>query len=239
MSKPFVSTSGERTFTIVFLYSIIMTVTVSLRKPLARSICSIFPLCMESDTLQKSTNNIVASRFFARTSRIGLIVKIRGSISPKAISSKVISQFSVLYGSVVEHWRSWPQWCKCYTSVVLGYSEVTLLRKKEDTSLVHLPIVFWLYTALQCRSSMPSNCRVFYISGGITSSHAAFLFSKFSLSIGKKPLLDFSSIEETIQLLLVSCKFYSIPYITDEPMKKLILPSTFLLQTNEKTRPVV
>ena len=31
------------------------------------SICSIFPLCMKSKALEKSTNNIVASRIFART----------------------------------------------------------------------------------------------------------------------------------------------------------------------------
>ena len=52
--------------------------TVSLGRPLARSIGSIFPLCMESKALEKSTNNIVASRFFSRTpSRIRRIVKIR------------------------------------------------------------------------------------------------------------------------------------------------------------------
>ena len=44
MSKKIVSPSGEQTFTLVFLYSIIMAVTVSLRRPLTRSICSIFPV---------------------------------------------------------------------------------------------------------------------------------------------------------------------------------------------------
>ena len=43
----------------------------------ASSICSIFPLCMESKVLQKLTNNIVACRVFRRTpTRIRRIVKI-------------------------------------------------------------------------------------------------------------------------------------------------------------------
>ena len=43
----------------------------------------------------------------------------------------------------------------------------------------HLSIGFWLYTALQCRSSMSSNYLVFHTSGGISSSPAAFLFLIF------------------------------------------------------------
>ena len=35
---------------------------------------------------------------------------------------------------------------------------------------IHLSIGFWLYTVLQCRSSMSSNCLVFHTSGGISSS---------------------------------------------------------------------
>ena len=40
---------------------------------------------------------------------------------------------------------------------------------------VHLSIVFWLYMVLQCRSRMSSNSQVFYTSGGISLSPAAFL----------------------------------------------------------------
>ena len=77
MSKLSVSPSGEEAFTFVFLYCIIMAAMVSLGKLYTRSICSIFPQCMESNTLEKSTNNIVASGFYARTpSRIRQIVKI-------------------------------------------------------------------------------------------------------------------------------------------------------------------
>ena len=52
MSKLSVCPSEEQTFTFVFLYSII-TATVSLGKPLASCICSIFSLCMESKALVK------------------------------------------------------------------------------------------------------------------------------------------------------------------------------------------
>ena len=48
--------SMRQTFTFVFLQSITMAVTVSFGKPKARSICSIFSLCMESNALEKSTN---------------------------------------------------------------------------------------------------------------------------------------------------------------------------------------
>ena len=75
MTKSSVSPSGERTFTFMFLYSIIMQL---------RSICSIFPLCMESNALEKWTNYIVASRVFELTS--SRILWWRGLISLKAIS---------------------------------------------------------------------------------------------------------------------------------------------------------
>ena len=60
LSTKSVSLSIEQTFTFVFLYSIIMAATVSL----GRNICSIFLLCMETNALEKSTNNCVAARFF-------------------------------------------------------------------------------------------------------------------------------------------------------------------------------
>ena len=39
--------------------------------------------------------------------------------------------------------------------------------------------MFWLYTALQCRSSISSNCQIFHTLGGISSSPAAFLLLVF------------------------------------------------------------
>ena len=47
---------------------------------------------------------------------------------------------------------------------------------------VYLSILFWLYTALHCRSSMSSNSLVLHKFGGISSSPAAFLFFKILLS---------------------------------------------------------
>ena len=56
------SPSGERTMAFVFLSSIIMAATFSLGRSLGTSIWSIFPLCMESNTLEKSKNNSISSR---------------------------------------------------------------------------------------------------------------------------------------------------------------------------------
>ena len=44
----------------------------------------------------------------------------------------------------------------------------------------HLSIWFWLYTALQCRSSMSSNCLVFHTSGGIVLSFVGMHFAAAS-----------------------------------------------------------
>ena len=54
-----------------------MAVTVSLGRPYAGSIFSIFPLCMGSKALEMSTNKIVVSSYFSHApSRIRRIVKI-------------------------------------------------------------------------------------------------------------------------------------------------------------------
>ena len=63
-------------------------VTVSLGRPCASGICSIFPLCMESFVLEISRNSSVASRIFARTPLMILLIVINRccwSISPKPI----------------------------------------------------------------------------------------------------------------------------------------------------------
>ena len=59
--------SGEQTIVFVFLQSIIIAVTTSLGRPYSGSICSIFPLCVESNAFEKSTNSSVALRLVART----------------------------------------------------------------------------------------------------------------------------------------------------------------------------
>ena len=68
---------GNKLLILCFNIVSCMAATVSFSRPLASRICSIFPQCMESKALAKSTNSIVASRFFARTSpTIRRIVKI-------------------------------------------------------------------------------------------------------------------------------------------------------------------
>ena len=54
-----------------------------------------------------------------------------------------------------------------------------VLEKGRMHPFVHLSILFWLYTTLQCRNSILSNCLAFHIPGGISSSLAAFLFLNF------------------------------------------------------------
>ena len=47
----------------------------------------------------------------------------------------------------------------------------------------HVHLIEFVYTALQCRSSMSSNSLVFHTSGGISSSSAAFLFLIFLVNL--------------------------------------------------------
>ena len=54
----------EQTNTFMFLSGTIIAVTVFWRRPYASRICSIFTLCLESNALEKSTNNCVVSRFY-------------------------------------------------------------------------------------------------------------------------------------------------------------------------------
>ena len=70
VSMKLVSPSDEWTIVFIFLWSVIIAVTVSLGRSFASSNCSIFTLYMESNTWEKSTNNKVASRFFAHTSSV-------------------------------------------------------------------------------------------------------------------------------------------------------------------------
>ena len=75
----------------------------------------------------------------------------------------------------------------------------------------HLSIGFWLYIALQCRSSMLSNCLVFQTSGGISSSPAAFLFliflsTKSSFSCVNGPSL----MSNCLLIILVTCSCLTI-----------------------------
>ena len=85
------------------------------------------------------------------------------------------------------------------------------LGKGSMHPFIHLSIGFWLYTALQWRSSMSSNCLVFHTSGGISSSPAAFLFLIFlrtesSSSCVNGPSLMFNCL--LIILVIGSCVIF-------------------------------
>ena len=90
--------------------------------------------------------------------------------------------------------------CKGYTSVALGYSEVTLFRERENEHFVILSIVYWLYTLL-CRSSMSSNCLVFRTSGGSSSSPALFLLLSFLCTESSSSCLNCPSLTSNWFLL--------------------------------------
>ena len=59
----------------MFLQSILIALTVSLGRAYVRKLSSIFPLCIKSNALEKSTNNNVASIFFAHTPMIQRLVR--------------------------------------------------------------------------------------------------------------------------------------------------------------------
>ena len=110
-----------------------------LGRPNARSIYSIFSLFMESRAMDKSTKKSLVSRFFARSpSIIRRIIKICDVVDQFlwkpfwffqrffSISNSIPLSSRTLYilaGS------------KCYTSVVLGNSNVNFLLEKKDSTL--------------------------------------------------------------------------------------------------------
>ena len=77
------------------------------------------------------------------------------------------------------------------------------LGKGSMHPFVHLTIGFWLYTALQCRSSMSSNCLVFHTSGGISSSPAAFLFLIFRRTESSSPCVNGPSLMSNCLLIIL------------------------------------
>ena len=79
MLKISVSPSGMQTIAFVFLQSIIKVVIFSLGRAYASSICSIFPQCIESNSLEKSMKNTVVLRFFAHTLLMIPFLKLKPS----------------------------------------------------------------------------------------------------------------------------------------------------------------
>ena len=125
---------------------------------------------MESKASVKSTNNIVASRFFARIpSRIRRIVNIchfRDLFLWKPFWF-FLRIFSIL-GSMQLRSRALYILTAINVRVIprsfLGNPRSPFSGKGRVHPFVHLSIVFRLYTALQYRSGMSSNCLIFHIS---------------------------------------------------------------------------
>ena len=67
---------------------------------------------------------------------------------------------------------------------------------------VHLSVVFWLYTALQYRSSMTSHFLVFHISEGISLSFAAFLFLIFLSTMSSSSCISCPSLMSSWLLII-------------------------------------
>ena len=149
---------------------------------------------MESKALVKSTNNIVAGRFFEYTSsRIRRIVNICEVvdlflrkpfwffISMLSILDSMRLRCRALYFLAAMDVSIIPRW-------FLANPRSPFLGKGRIHPFIHLSIEFWLYTSLQCRSSMSSNCLVFHTSGGISLIPAAFLFLIFLSTDSSSPV---------------------------------------------------
>ena len=86
---------------------------------------------------------------------------------------------------------------------LLAYPRSPFLGKGRVHPFIHLSIGFWLSTALQCRSSMLSNCLVFHTSGWISSSHAAFLFLIFLRTESSSSWVNSPSLMSNCLLIIV------------------------------------
>ena len=139
MTKTSVSPSGEWTFTLVFLLSIIIAVMGFFDGSNTSSLWSIFSLYIELNASEKSTNRCVALRFVHKHQKN--LADCQNSwcvlISTKAILvfPKDFCNFwfnVVEFQSIVDfhHYGS-----KGYTPVVLGNSKVNFLGEREDRAL--------------------------------------------------------------------------------------------------------
>ena len=91
----------------------------------------------------------------------------------------------------------WRYESKGYTSVVLGYSEVSYFGERDVAAFGHLSFVFWLYTLLLYRYSRSSNSLAFHTSSVISSILAGsvvliFVSTKSNSSWVKCPSLMFN-----------------------------------------------
>ena len=145
---------------------------------------------MESKALVKSTNNIVACRFFERTpSRILRIVKICEVVDLFLWKPFWLfrSMLSTLGSMRLRSWALYILVAMCVSVIPQSFLAnlwSPFLGKERIHPVIHLSIGFWLYTALQCRSSMSSNFQVFHTSGvfRISQYRVEFFLSKRSFN---------------------------------------------------------
>ena len=197
------SPSGKQILLSCF-YSIIIAATVSLGRPYAISICTMFPLCMGTNALEKSTNTIVASMFIARTPRMREIVKIC---------------------DVVDRFLRKPVWLFLSIFSILPSRSLYSLAVMDLRVIPRLFLIFWghpsqlkevycvlvIYTALQCRSRMLSNLHSFHISGGISSSLSAFLSRIFLGTESRFFFVNYPSLMSCLLLIIfVICSCVTI-----------------------------
>ena len=186
MSKNSVPSSGARTLAFVF----IMTVTVSLGRQFARSICSIFPQCIESNALEKYTNKIIVSRlvfFFFCTNSFddstdckNLWCYVSISLETDLIFPKNFLNFrfyAIEKQSIISLNR-----CRgeSYAPVVLDDSEVPFLWEGEETAFCRSLSAVFLYIR-RCKIEEVGHqiSWFFHTSKSISSRLAAFLLLIF------------------------------------------------------------
>ena len=130
MSKKSAFLSGEWTFAFVLKHH--YSVNNFFRETrYVRSICFIFPLCIESNALEKSSNKSVATRFLSELllwfdrslESVILWIDLSGNHSD---FFKEFSQFQVRRDCEAEHYKPMP--------VFLGDSQVTSLEEGKDAA---------------------------------------------------------------------------------------------------------
>ena len=150
ISKKSVS-PGERTIAFVFSKSIIIQVRVYLERLYASSISSIFPLCIELNTLDKSTNGGITSTFFTLSlSMIWRIVRICEAV--KRIFRKLFwvwrKNFHNFGSDTVEKQgiiNLSGYSCKNYAYVILSNSEIAYFRERGGGNLSSISILCFAY----------------------------------------------------------------------------------------------
>ena len=159
-------------------------VTVSLGRTYVSGICSIFPLSMESNVLEKSSDNKVAE-IFCMYSFDDLMDNENlwsyVSISWKAVlifpKNFLVFRLDMIKKRGIINLSNYS--FKNLASIALNNSKVTFLWGKEAWSLLSISLLCFVSTVLHIWRCMLPIFSVFYISGDILSRLTAFLLLIF------------------------------------------------------------